>query len=152
MTTNWKYTDATNTVVSRTLDSSAFESCFVSVIADWIAEGNIPIPADTPTVMQQQLAIEAAIQEALDAIAQTCNYDNIKSACAYASTMPWVPDTDPHFAMCEKFRRQGNYAQNRMSLTWAMCYAYLATVQAGTNPMPTPAEAVAMMPQFIWPN
>lgn len=119
---------------------------------DWIAEGNIPIPADIPTIMQQQLAIEVAIQEALDAIAQKCNYDNIKSACAYASTMPWVPDTDPHFAMCEKFRRQGNYAQNRMSLTWAMCYSYLATVQAGTNPMPTPAEAVAMMPQFIWPD
>src|SRR5882762_7585789 len=103
---------------------------------DWIADGNIPTPADIPTANQLQIAIENAIQTALDVTAQTCNYDNIKSACAYASTMPWVPDTDPHFAMCEKFRRQGNYAQNRMSLTWAMCYAYLATVQAGTNPMP----------------
>lgn len=152
MTTNWKYTDASNTVVSRTLDSGAFESCFTSVIAGWIAEGNTPTPADYPTFSQQQLSIEDAIQNSLDAIAKTQGYDDIKSACAYASTMPWVPDTDPNFAMCEKFRRQGNYAQNRMSLTWAMCYAYLATVQAGTNPMPTPAEAVAMMPVFSWPN
>lgn len=101
---------------------------------------------------EQQKNIEIEIQKALDINAQACGYDDIKSACTYASTMPWVPDTDPHFAMCEKFRRQGNYAQNRMSLTWAMCYAYLATVQAGVNPMPTPSEAVAMMPQFIWPN
>lgn len=152
MTTNWKYTDSSNTVVSRTLDSGAFESCFTSVIADWIAEGNIPNPTDTLTISQQQLAIEYAIQKNLDAIAQTRGYDGIKSACTYASTSPWVPDTDPNFAMCEKFRRQGNYAQNRMSLTWAMCYAYLVTVQAGTNQMPTPAEAVAMMPEFIWPD
>lgn len=152
MTTNWKYTDTSNTIVSRILDSGAYESCFVSSITDWIEAGNMPTPADLISVAQHQVNIETAIQKALDAIAQTRGYDGIKSACTYASTSPWVPDTDPNFAMCEKFRRQGNYAQNRMSLTWAMCYAYLATVQAGVNPMPTPAEAVAMMPQFIWPD
>lgn len=97
-------------------------------------------------------AIVAALQNELDAKAQQLGYDDIKSACAYASSAPWVPDTDPNFETCEKFRREGNYAQNRMSLTWAMCYAYLATVQSGTNPMPTPAEAIAMMPEFIWPE
>lgn len=152
MTTNWKYTDATNTVVSRMLDSGEIESCAISVITDWITAGNNPDNSDPLSPAQQQINIESAIQKALDLTAQTCNYDNIKSACSYASTMPWVPDTDPNFAMCEKFRRQGNYAQNRMSLTWAMCYAYLATVQAGTNPIPTPAEAIAMMPEFIWPD
>jgi hypothetical protein len=40
---NWKFTDATNTVVFR-----ENESCLVSAIADWIAEGNTPEPADVP--------------------------------------------------------------------------------------------------------
>jgi hypothetical protein len=46
MTTNWKYTDATNAVVMRTLDSGDIESCFVYEIADWIAAGNTPTQAD----------------------------------------------------------------------------------------------------------
>lgn len=111
------------------------------IAGEWVVDQNAIV-----------ILIQQKIQGALDAIAQSRGYDNIKSACAYASSAPWVPDTDPNFDMCEKFRRQGNYAQNRMSLTWAMCYAHLATVQAGTNPMPTPAEAVAMMPEFNWPE
>ncbi len=44
----WKYTDETHLVVSRTLDNGSSESCLVSAITDWIAEGNTPTPADIP--------------------------------------------------------------------------------------------------------
>lgn len=39
---NWKYTDATNRVVFRTLDNGGMESCLVSELP----EGNTPEPAD----------------------------------------------------------------------------------------------------------
>lgn len=44
--TTWKYTDNSHKVVSRTLQSGAQESCLVSAIAAWIAQGNTPLPAD----------------------------------------------------------------------------------------------------------
>lgn len=43
---NWKFTDANNRIVSRTLPDGRMESCVVEVIADWIAGGNTPDPAD----------------------------------------------------------------------------------------------------------
>lgn len=65
---NWKYTDATNTVVFRTLENGMMESCLVSAIAEWLSEGNTPDPADpiiipvptTVTMAQAQLALLAA--------------------------------------------------------------------------------------------
>jgi hypothetical protein len=97
-------------------------------------------------------SIQTEIQKALDQTARSHQYDDIKSACAYASPTPAVPEDNPNFAGCERFRTEGNALQAWMSLTWAMCYSYLATVQGGTNPMPTPSEAVAMMPAFTWPD
>ena len=44
----YKYTDATNKAV-HVIDEDGVcrASCLVEVIADWIAEGNTPAPADT---------------------------------------------------------------------------------------------------------
>lgn len=41
---NWQYTDATNKVAF-----CGTESCLVEAIADWVAAGNTPTPADLPT-------------------------------------------------------------------------------------------------------
>jgi hypothetical protein len=104
------------------------------------------------TTAGQIAANEAAIQAALDAMAQERGYDDIKAASDYASDTPAVPSSDPHFALCEKFRLEGNALKSWRSTTWAASIIYLATVNAGTNPMPTPAQAVAMMPTFVWPD
>jgi hypothetical protein len=46
--TNWQYTDAGNQVVFRTRSDGTQESCLVTAIADWIAEGNSPEPYVEP--------------------------------------------------------------------------------------------------------
>jgi hypothetical protein len=82
MTINWKYTDATNKIVTRTLASGMIESCFVSAISDWIAEGNIPLPADLPTPGQLWVAYQETAKEALivgDKVANRC----VKAGIAY---------------------------------------------------------------------
>jgi len=65
MITNWKYTDGTNNIVTRTLASGGLESCFVSEIADWIAAGNTPDPADGPTSAQLWAEHQEKAREAL---------------------------------------------------------------------------------------
>ena len=48
MIDKWKYTDETNKVVVRTNDDGSIESHAVSVISEWLEEGNTPTPADVP--------------------------------------------------------------------------------------------------------
>ena len=120
----------------------------------WDSTNNLPllVPNAPPTIDQLAFLNESAIQAFLNTTAKSRGYSDIKSACAYASPVALVPSTSPSFAQCEKFRLEGNALQSWMALTWAEAYAYLATVSAGTNPMPTPAEAVAMIPPFTWPD
>ena len=69
--TNWKYTDATNTVVFRTLDNGGMESCLVSAIAEWLSEGNTPDPADippAPTYQELRSAAYPSVGNQLDAM------------------------------------------------------------------------------------
>lgn len=95
---------------------------------------------------------EKAIQKVLDDKAREHGYTDIKSACAYASSIPVVLSSDPCFSICEKFRLEGNALQSWMSLTWAKAYAYLGTVQTGTNEAPSIDQAVGMIPSFVWPT
>ena len=50
--TTWKYTDADNRVVSRTLENGGIASCLVTAqeVQDWIAAGNTPLPYVAPPV------------------------------------------------------------------------------------------------------
>lgn len=118
----------------------------------WAAAGNTADPVPAPTSAQLEATNIAAIQAALDTKAQSRGYTDIKSACAYASPTAVVTSTDPNFALCEKFRKEGNALQAWMAITWATAYNYIATVTAGTNPMPTTTQAVAMMSAFTWPD
>lgn len=95
-------------------------------------------PAPSPEQLQAQFT--ADIQQRLDTFAQTRNYDNILSACTYAtSTVP-------------KFAAEGQYCVAVRDATWAAAYQILADVQAGTRPMPTGfADVEAALPALVWP-
>jgi uncharacterized protein YggE len=66
MTTQWKYADASGRVVTRVLDDGRVESCVIDAIAEWIAQGNTPLPADPPT----QAELDAIAQATADAAAK----------------------------------------------------------------------------------
>jgi len=67
-TTNWKYADSTNKIVARILEDGHMQSCKVEMIADWIAAGNTPEPADPPS------AAELADQQSLMDVASAKQY------------------------------------------------------------------------------
>ena len=101
-----------------------------------------PILKDPPPPTAEQIVAQdtAAVQEHLDDFARTRNYDNILSACTYATSA--VP----------KFQAEGQYAVEARDATWAKCYEILAAVEAGSRPMPTLDELLAELPVLTWPN
>ena len=107
----------------------------VGIKADFVR----PTPPP-PTPEQIQKKFEADIQQRLDAFASTKNYDNILSACTYATSD--IP----------KFAAEGQYCVNARDATWAKAYEILAEVQTGTRPMPTSiADIEADLPVLAWP-
>lgn len=92
---------------------------------------------------QQEVADDftAAIQQRLDAFAQTRHYDGILSACTYAASQ------------VSRFRNEGQACVNLRDATWAAAYAILEQVQAGRRPMPDDlADIEADLPALEWPQ
>ncbi|WP_399696620.1 hypothetical protein [Xenophilus sp.] len=101
---------------------------------EWVAQGNTPDAPPPPNPEAAVADVVAALQAAMDAEAQTFGYDDIKTAITYRG------DPNP------KFAAEAEAFFVKRSKTWTQAYALLAEVQAGEAPMPTAAEAVAMMP------
>lgn len=87
-----------------------------------------------------QDSIVAATQARLDDFASTRNYDNILSACTYATSA--VP----------QFAAEGQYCVSARDATWTVLYQIMAEVQAGTRPAPTGyADIEPDLPVLAWP-
>ena len=106
----------------------------------WLAAGGVPAQPPGPTVAERIAAVTAAVQTEMDSQAQAKGYDNILSACSYASQ-----------PVGATFQAEGAAFLQWRSDVWSQAYATLAQVQAGTKPLPTPAEAVAQMPTLVLP-
>lgn len=107
---------------------------------EWLAEGNTPLPVDPPTPEQIMAECVDRTQKRLDDFARSRGYDNILSACTYAtSTVP-------------KFQKEGQYCVEARDATWAKLYEILAEVEAGTRPMPSGfADVEPLLPPLEWP-
>lgn len=93
-----------------------------------------------PTTAQIEAAFTSEIQQRLDDFARTRNYDNILSACTYATST------------VAKFKTEGQACVDLRDATWAAAYNILANVQAGKRPMPTSiADIEADLPAAVWP-
>ena len=77
----------------------------------------------------------AAAQRFMDAKAQEHGYDDIFTAVTYAEE-----------STVAKFQAEGKAFRKWRSAVWAFCYAYLDEVTAGTKPVPTEAELIALLP------
>ena len=95
-----------------------------------------PTPEEQQAAMQQ--AFTEAIQQRLDAFAQTRGYDNIMSACTYTSSI------------MERFRLEGVRAARLRDETWIQAYAILDAVLAGEREVPTLEELFAELPALTW--
>lgn len=92
-------------------------------------------------VLQIQQEIIAATQDRLDAFAQTRNYDNILSACTYAT------DIDATFSA------EGQYCVAARGATWRKLYEILDEVNTGIRPEPTCyADIEPELPPLNWPD
>ena len=97
-----------------------------------------------PSVEEMAEATKAqftdAIQAYLDSFAQTRNYDNILSACSYASSK------------VERFSIEGQYCVDMRDLVWAMAYTIMDAVLTGQRPVPSEQELFAELPTLEWPE
>jgi hypothetical protein len=97
---------------------------------DWVAIDTAKVDAITANI--------AAIEAEMNRRAVLKYYDNIKSAALRAGYPGPFHDEGVAFATW-------------MDSCYALAYAVLAEVDAGTRPMPTPEESVAMMPPLVLP-
>jgi hypothetical protein len=94
--------------------------------------------ADADTALYE--SVVAATQQRLDTFAQERGYDNILSACTYASSS------------VVKFSTEGQYCVDARDATWDALLTMLAEVQAGTRPRPSGyADIEADLPVLVWP-
>jgi hypothetical protein len=99
-------------------------------------------PAEAPLTQEQLLArFTAAIQSRLDGFARSRHYDNILSACTYATSA------------VAKFKAEGQACVNLRDSTWAAAYAILEQVNSGQRPLPDDlADIEADLPALEWPQ
>lgn len=97
---------------------------------------DIPDPEpEQPTLEQQFEAVRMALQSAIDVKAQEFEFSSGNSLMLYAGF------TNPFQALAQQFATWE-------AGVWLEAGQYKAQVIAGTQPMLTPEQAVAMMPEY----
>lgn len=103
---------------------------------DWTANLTpCAVQVVTPTVAQLISEFEQAVQNALDALAVSWNYESILSAASYANST------------VTQFKNEALTLIAWRDQIWSACYAAEAAIQSGTQAMPaSPTAFVATLP------
>lgn len=96
-------------------------------------------PAVVESSEKRLLKITWAVQQRLDEVARSRNYDNMLSLASYANS------TNP------KFKAEALAGIAWRDECWGLFYAKLATVGAGEETLPSVEEALALLPAMEWP-
>jgi len=84
--------------------------------------------------------LTSAIQSMLDETAKERGYDSILSLCTYATST------------AAKFSDEGQAGVSWRDEVWAKGYSILADVESGARAIPTEAELLSELPNFVWPG
>jgi head-tail adaptor len=86
-------------------------------------------------------SFQTSVQDRLDTFAKTRYYNDIVSACTYATSQ------------VAQFAAEGQYCVNARDTTWAYLYGELAKVKAGTRALPASCEELELeLPVLEWPE
>ena len=105
-------------------------------VKEWLLT-NTPEPEFTEAELLEQAkaSMESAIQSHIDNQAKSLGYDGAVSACSYAGYI-------------NEFQDEAVALGVWRSAVWTKAYQVQADVEAGTIPMPTVDELIAMLPTF----
>lgn len=136
--TDWKILESrgAESVLWRRLDDGREESRIVDAgeLRKMADAGQSPQPLQRAP--EQVIAgFTAAIQNHLDAVAQSWGYDSVYTAATYADE-PAV----------KAFQDEGKALRAWRSRVWAAARQALADVQSGKTPLPTIADMIASLP------
>ena len=99
------------------------------------AADGITLPGPSPADLRGRVV--KYVQAQLDAKARAKGYDNILSACTYATSSNTT------------FAAEGQAFMLLRDNSWSVCYQILRDVEAGLRPMPTFETVVAELPQGL---
>ena len=127
-----------------------FENDYPNDAVKWAEENNayilqsgnkftiVNIVPHVPTEEEIQKLLTDGVQAYMDKTVQVRGYDNIHTACTYATS------TD------ETFKAEGTACVAWRDSVWRKCYSLLAEVKTGTRPVPTLEEVIAELPILDW--
>ena len=125
------------------LTETLVEGAPVEIGAGWIQTWTVQQASPQEIAERQQDirdAMTARVQQRLDDFARTRGYDNIVSACSYA--------TSTH----AKYGPEGRYCVTARENTWDVMFSIEAQVQAGLRPIPMTYEEIeSELPVLEWP-
>lgn len=102
---------------------------------------NTPTTISTPPSFEERVReYTRKVQQWMDATARARNYDNILSACTYATST------------VSKFQAEGQRCVEWRDAVWTKCYEILAEVQEGIIPEPAVEEFLTQLPELTWPE
>lgn len=134
---------ATDKPASDAITQTVVEDNPIFVDGQWVQVWEVRANSAQEIAARKQAVkdkITVRVQERLDSFAQTRGYDNIVSACSYASSSH------------TKYGPEGRYCVQARENTWDVLFQIEADVIAETRPMPLTYEEIEPeLPVLAWP-